>query len=63
MAAIVTKLKLAQILRKMLPADVDMRSVDAALKVRPKSFNRLHMTGTVYLLVAIVVHRTVLETH
>ena len=42
MAAIVAKLKLRQILRKMLPADMDMRAVDPALERRPKAFKAVH---------------------
>ena len=36
--AIVAKLKLPKILRKMLRADMDMRAVDPALELRPEAF-------------------------
>ena len=36
--AIVAKLELAQIVRKILRADVDMRPVDPALQLRPEAF-------------------------
>ena len=39
MTHVVTILKLAQILRQMLPADMDMRSIDPALKLRPEAFD------------------------
>jgi len=39
-------LKLPQILRKMLPADMDMCAVDPALKLRPKALQGVdHATG------------------
>lgn len=37
---IVAKLKLPQILREMLRADVDVRPVDPALQLRPEAFHR-----------------------
>src|SRR5690606_13280486 len=36
---VVAILKLAQILPKMLPADMDMRSIDTALQLRPEALD------------------------
>jgi len=41
MTHVVTILKLTEILRKMLRADMDMRAVNAALQLRPVAFNRV----------------------
>src|ERR1043165_9728528 len=38
-------LKLAEILRKMLPADMDMRSGNPALEVRPEAFDGVHASA------------------
>jgi len=55
--AIVTKLKLAQILRKMMTANMDMRSIDAAIQLRPEAFNGVDArTALGRILTATVVH-------
>ena len=41
MTHVVTILKLRQILRKMLPTDMDMRAVDPALEHGPEAFDGL----------------------
>src|SRR5690606_37941045 len=38
---VVAILELPEILPKMLPADVDVRPVDAALELRPEAFHRV----------------------
>ena len=42
---IVAKLKLAQILRKMLRTDMDMRAGNAALQLRPEAFDAVDRTA------------------
>mgnify|MGYP001097635410 CR=1 FL=1 len=42
---VVAILKLPQILRKMLPADMDVRSADPALERRPEAFNGVHASA------------------
>jgi hypothetical protein len=55
-------LKLTQILRKMLPADMDMRAVDAALESGPEAFESVD-TGAAEagILAALVAHGDVPE--
>ena len=38
-------LKLPQILRKVLPADMNVRAVDPALQLRPEAFNGVHASA------------------
>lgn len=62
---IVAKLKLAQILRKMLRTDMDMGAGNATLQLRPEAFDAVHAAAVggnilarlmVDLLVVIAVH-------
>ena len=56
MTHVVTILKLAQILRKVARTDMDVRSVNPTLELRPEAFNRVHTTavrrGVLVLVVA-----------
>lgn len=56
-------LKLAQILRKMLRTDVNVRTVDAALQHRPEALNAVHgATRRADVLLGVVVHRVMAVT-
>ncbi len=61
-AQVVAELKLAEVLRKMLPADMDMRAPDRAFDLRPKPFDGIGMMDTVYPLVRRVVDGAVVIT-
>ena len=62
MAAIVAKLKLTQILRKMLAADVDMGAVYRALLLCPEALYRIDAAAVrSRLLPLLVMHGDVIE--
>ncbi len=62
MAQVVAELEFAEVLRKMLPANVNMRTPDRAFDLRPETFDGIGMMDAVYPLVCGTVDRPVVVT-